>query len=150
MSTYTQNSFVPNCFLYLIVIKNSIFSPSAKKFAPSPRLHPQSDHTINTHKTSKNFMYGFVLGSLQFQSTGQNTHLTSKTVILPALAFKKNSTHLHSNQPKLSPVSESSTHPLQNNVCFFPLTSRPGSYAHKPTPCHCPLNEAKLHTLPLA
>ena len=36
------------------------------------------------------------------------------------LAFKKSSTHLHSNQPKLSPVSESSTHPLQNYVCFFP------------------------------
>ena len=71
-------------------------------------------------------MYGFVLGPLQFQSTGQNTHLTLKTAILPVLAFKKNSTHLHSNQPKLSPVSESSTHPLQNYVCFFPLTSRPG------------------------
>ena len=68
----------------------------------------------------------------------QNTHLTSKTVILAVLALKKNSTHLHSNQPKLSPVSESSTHPLQNYVCFFPLTSRSGSYAHKPTPCHCP------------
>ena len=48
------------------------------------------------------------------------------------LAFKKNSTPLHSNQPKLKPVSETSTHSLQNYVYFFPLTSRPGSYAHKP------------------
>ena len=61
----------------------------------------------------------FVLGPFQFQSTSQNTHSTSKTVILATLAFKKNSTHLHSNQPKLSPVSESSTHPLKNHVCFF-------------------------------
>ena len=38
------------------------------------------------------------------------------------LAFKKNSTHLHSDQPKMSPVSESSTHALQNYVCFFPLS----------------------------
>ena len=28
------------------------------------------------------------------------------------------------NRPKLSPVSESSTHPLRNHVCFFPLTSK--------------------------
>ena len=59
----------------------------------------------HTHKTSKNFMYAFVLGPLQFQPTGQNTHLISKTVVLAMLAFKKNPTHLHSNQPKLSPVS---------------------------------------------
>ena len=36
-----------------------------------------------------------VLGPLQFQSPGQNTHLTSKAVILGMLAFKTNSTHLH-------------------------------------------------------
>ena len=78
-----HKTFVPK-FLYMIMPKNSIFSPSAKKkFAPSPRP----------------------LGPLQFQSTGQNTHLTSKTVILAMLAFKKNLTHLHSNQPKLSPCS---------------------------------------------
>ena len=34
-------------------------------------------------------MYGFVLGPLQFHSTSQNTHLTSKAVILPVLASKK-------------------------------------------------------------
>ena len=38
-------------------------------------------------------MYGFVLGPLQFQSTSH-----SKTAVL---AFKKNSTYLHSNQPNL-------------------------------------------------
>ena len=134
-----HKKFVPICFLYLIMPKFLV--PQLKyRFAPSPRLHPQSDHIIHTHTHThtQNFTYGFVLAPLQFQSTGQNTHLTSKTVILAMLAFKKNSTHLHSNQPKLSPVSESSTHPLQNYVWFFPLTSRPGSYAHKPTPCHCP------------
>ena len=32
-------------------------------------------------------MYGFVLGPLRFQSTSQNTHLTSKAVILAVLAL---------------------------------------------------------------
>ena len=39
-------------------------------------------------------------------------------------------------QPILSPVSESSTHSLQNQMCLFLLTSRPGSYVHKSTHCH--------------
>ena len=77
--------FVPNCFLYLIMPKNSIFRPSVKiKCAPSPRPHPQSDHIINTH------MYGFVLGPLQFQSTGQNAHLTSKAIIWLCWLSRKN------------------------------------------------------------
>ena len=57
---------------------------------------------------------------------------------LAVLAFKKNSTHPNWKQLKPSPVLESSTHPLQNYTCFFPLTSGPGSYAHKPASCHCP------------
>ena len=39
-------------------------------------------------------------------------------------------------QPILNPVSESSTHSLQNQMCLFLLTSRPGSYVHKSTHCH--------------
>ena len=34
-------------------------------------------------------MYGFVLGPLQFQSTGQNTHLISKTVIFDYVGFQE-------------------------------------------------------------
>ena len=92
--------------------KKSIFSPSAriKVYTLSKAPPPVRPHH---HKPSKNFTYGLVLGPLQFQSTDQNTHLISKTVILPVLAFKKNLTHLHSNQPKLSPVPETSTQPLQ-------------------------------------
>ena len=116
--------------------KTSFFSASAKiKICTLSKAPPPVwQHHQHMHKTSKYFMYRFVLEPLQFQSTGQNTHLNSRTVILPVLA----STHLHSSQPKLSPVSESSTHSLQNNVCFSLLTSRPGSYAHKPTPWHWP------------
>ena len=128
VKVYTQDS-QKVCFLYLVMPKNSIFSSSAK--------HPLQGSTSTLSLTTSS-THTFALGPLQFQSTGQNTYLTSKTVILARLAFKKNSTHFHSNRPKLSPVSESSAHPLQNYVCFFPLTSRPGSYAHKPTPCHCP------------
>ena len=83
----------------------------------TPSLTTSSTHT---HKTGKNFTYGFVLGSLQYSSLQAKTqHLTSKTVILPVLAFKKNLPHLHSNQPKLSPVSESSTHPPQNYIIML-------------------------------
>ena len=115
--------------------KSSIFSPSAKiKICTLSKAPPP--HHQHTHKY---FTYGFVLGPIQFQSTSQNTHLTSKTVILAVLALKKNSTRLHSNQPQLKPVSESLTHCLQNYICFFPLTSRPGNYAHKPT-CVYPLS----------
>ena len=35
-------------------------------------------HCQNTHKISENFTYGFVMGPLQFQSTGQNLQLTFK------------------------------------------------------------------------
>lgn len=34
--------------------------------------------TSSTQNTSENKMHAFVLGPLQFQSTDQNTHLTSK------------------------------------------------------------------------
>ena len=111
----------------------------------TPSLTTSSTHT---HKTSKNFTYGFVLGPLQSQSTGQNTHLTSKTVILAVLAFKKNSTHLHSNQPKLSPVTESPTHPLQNYVCFFPLTSRPGKLCPQTYSLSLPLEWSQVTHIP--
>ena len=39
-------------------------------------------------------------------------------------------------QSQICAFSESSTHTLQNYLCFSPLTSRPGSYAQKPTLCH--------------
>ena len=68
------------------------------------------------------FTYGFVLGPLQFQSTGQNTHKNSNFVCAVLFIWHTshwNSTHLYSNQPTLCPVSESSTHPLQNYVFFF-------------------------------
>ena len=98
--------------------QTAIFSPSAKikvstlSKTPHPVWPP-------THRSSKNFTYGFILGPLQFQSTDQNTHLTSKTAILPVLAFKKNSTHLHSNPSKLSPVSKSSP-PTKPCMLFSP------------------------------
>ena len=51
---------------------------------------------------------------------------------LAMLGFINKLSHDYVNQLKVSPVSESSTHPLQNQV-FFPLTSRPWEYGHKPT-----------------
>ena len=80
--------------------------------------------------------YRFIKSSVLTQFKMYTESKNRKKVAV--LALKKNSTRHHSNQPKLKPVSESLTHSPQNYVCFFPLTSRPGSYACKPTPCHCP------------
>ena len=130
MSNRSQDSqkIGPNCFLCLIM---PIFSPSAiikictLSKAPPP-VWPH--HHQHTHKSSKNFTYGLVLGTTSIPVYKPKHKFDLKKSNLAVLAFKKNSTHLHSNQPKLKPVSESSTHSLRNYVCFFPLTSRPGSY----------------------
>ena len=81
--------------------KNLIFSSSAKikiyTLSKAPSSTPP--HHPHQHKTSENFTYGFVLGPLQFQSTGQNTHLTSKTAIwLCWLSRKTQHTHSQNNQ----------------------------------------------------
>ena len=63
--------------------------------------------------------YGFVLGPLQFQSTGQNTHLTSKTVILAILALK-NSTQPHSKPTKTEPSFRKLNSPPTKLCMHFP------------------------------
>ena len=118
-TTFTKSWYQTAFPTYLIMRKKLfIFSPSAKiKICTLSKAQPSVwPHHQHTRKTSENFTYGFVLGLLQVQSTSQNTHLT---VILAVLAFKRYSTHIHSNQPKLSPVSESWTHLLQNCVCLL-------------------------------
>jgi len=71
-SNSTQDS-QKGCTKLLSLPDNSIF------------MHPLQGFTLSfttssTHKKpSENFTYAFVLGPLQFQSTGQITHLTSKT-----------------------------------------------------------------------
>jgi len=46
--------------------KNPVLRPSTNvKFGPSPRPHPQSEPTVNTHTK----VYGFITGSLQVQAT---------------------------------------------------------------------------------
>ena len=82
-----------------------------------------------------------------FNSSQQaKTHIWSLKQQFGYVGFQEkfDTLHPHWNQPRLSPVSESSSHPLQT---YFPLTSRPGSYVQNlATPCHCPWNGAKLHT----
>ena len=131
MSRCTQihKKFVPNCFiLYLMMPKNSIFSPSAKikvctlSKVPPP-VWPHHQHT-HTQQVKKN-----LTTSLTHAKQVKKTHIwictgtTSIPVYRPKHTFdlknsnfagagcQENLMHLHS---KLSPVSESSTHPLQN------------------------------------
>ena len=64
----------------------SIFIPSAKILSKaSPSIWSHHHHT---HKTSEIFTYRFVLGPLQFQSTGWNTPLTWKNSKLAMLGSK--------------------------------------------------------------
>ena len=122
----------------------SIFSPSAKiKICKhsTPNLTISSTHTNQV----KTFTYEFVLRPLQFQSTSQNTHLTSITVILAVLAFKKNLTRLHSNQFQSAQLTPNKT--------TYAFSHSPPGQRVMPTNLHpvlAPRNEAKLHTLPLA
>ena len=55
---------------------------------------------------------------------------------------KKNSRYTHQNLLRSSPVSGSSPYPLQNYVCFSPLTSGLESFGHKSTPSDRPRIEA--------
>ena len=99
--------------------KNSIFSPSAKiNICTLSKAPPQSDHIINmhTHKISENLR-------MDFHGT------TSILVYRPKhTSDLKNSNFGYAGfqekfatpPPKLSQVSESSTHPLQNyRYAFF-------------------------------
>ena len=81
----------------------------------------QSDHIIKTHIQQVTF----VLRPLQFRSTARSKH----TFYLKKKKKKKKKNPeiwlcwlswqiWHTPNSKLSPVSESSTHPLQNYVCF--------------------------------
>ena len=135
MSKSTQDSQNVGTKLLSLPDNAKKFTSAKIKILTLSKGPPVWPHHQHTHKTSKNFTYVFVLGPLQFQSTGQSTHLTSKTVILLCWLSRKIQ---HTSTQTKSPVSESSTHPLQNYICFFLLTSRTGSYAHKPTRCHCP------------
>ena len=77
------------------------------KFAPSPRLHPQSDHT----QTSQNSLYGI--------RPVYRERLTTdfKNNNLAMLVWRK-FWHTSWNQLKLSQVSESSTYSLQTRYVF--------------------------------
>jgi len=54
--------------------------------------------------------------------------------------------HTHQNPLKPSPVSERSAYPLQNYVCFSPLTSGLESFGHKSAPSNRPWIEAYCPT----
>ena len=56
-------------------------------------------------------------------ATAKNSLSHWKARIWLPVAFKKNSWHTHKNPLKPSQVSERSAYPLQNCVCFSPLTS---------------------------
>ena len=119
--------------------KTQFWGPLASwKFEPSPRPHTHSDPIINKHtervKKLRLDLSWYALTS-QLQVKLSNT-LKRQGFGYPG--FQKNSRHTHQNWLKLSPVSERSAYPLQNYVCFSPLTSGLESFGHKSAPSHRP------------
>ena len=80
--TQDSQNVCTKSFLYLVynAKKPSIFRPSANIVISTLSMAPTPvwQHHQHTHETSKNFVYGLVLGPLQFQSTGQNTPFNLK------------------------------------------------------------------------
>ena len=119
-------------------IKTQFLVPQLKlKFAPSPSLHPMSDHIINTHTNQVKTLRMDCPGNTSIPLYRPKRTFDLKTVICLCWVIKKK---IDTPSPKPTKTESSSIHPqaLQNYVCFFPLTSRPRTYAHKHTPCHCP------------
>ena len=106
----------------LLLIENALklkfWGPLSNwKFEPSPKAHAHSDPIINKH-------------TKQVKKLGMDLSWHALN--------KKKSRHTHQNPLKSSPVSERSAYPLQNYVCFSPLTSGLESFGHKSTPSDRP------------
>ena len=78
-------------------------------------------------------MYGFVLGPHQFQSTSQNTHLTSKTVIIGCAGFQE----------------KFDTPPLKTETSYRKLNSLP-TKLHMLFPTHLQARELRPQTYSLS
>jgi len=94
-----------------------------------------------SHRADQKTRYGFIMVCTDLPATGQNSLTHGKERIWLSW-LSKNSRHTHQNCLKSSPVSERSAYPLQNYVCFSPLTSGLDSFGHKSTPSHRPCIEA--------
>jgi len=77
------------------------------------------------------------MACIELRVIGQNS-ITLKSKEFGNLCFQKKFRHIHQNWLKSSPVSERSAYPLQNYVCFSPLTSGLESFGHKSSPSHRP------------
>ena len=85
--------------------KNQFLVPQLKlKFAPSPSLHPMSDHIINTHTNQVKTLRMDCPGNTSIPLYRPKRTFDLKTVICLCWVIKKKLTHRHPNQPKLSPV----------------------------------------------
>ena len=108
----------------LLLLKTQFWGPLTENLNPLQRptniLTPSS---INTQNRSKNYIwiYHGMHWTLCYRQKNSLSHWKARNWL--PVAFKKCSRHTHQNSLKLSPVSERSANPLQNYVCFFPLTS---------------------------
>ena len=88
-----HKKFRPNCFLHL---KKIDFGTSAKiKFANSVRLHPQSDHIVNTHTQQvKTLHMDLSWDHLDF-SLDVKTHIWPQKQQFDYAGFQENLTQPH-------------------------------------------------------
>ena len=128
-------------------LKTPFLRPSNWKFEPSPKAHTHTltPSPINTQNRSRNYVwiYHGMHWTLCYRQKSLS-HWKSKD--LATRGFQKNSRHTHQNLLKTSPVSERSAYPLQNYICFSPLTSGLESFGHKSTPSDRPWIEAYCPT----
>ena len=134
-----QQKFGSNCSFSL---KTQFWGPLTENLNPLQRpTHTLTSSSINTQNRSKNYVwiYHGMHWTLRYR---QKLSITLKSKDLATRGFQKNSRHTHQNPLKPSPVSERSAYPLQNYVCFSPLTSGLESFGHKSTPSDRPWIEA--------
>ena len=105
--------------------------------------HTLTSSSINTQNRSKNYVwiYHGMHWTLSYRQKLTLYHTEKQGFGYPWLS-KQNSRHTHQYPLKPSPVSERSAYPLQNYICFSPLTSGLESFGHKSTPSDRPWIEA--------
>ena len=124
-------------------LKTQFWGPLTNwKFEPSSKAPTHSDLIINKHTEQVKKLH-MDLSWHVLNSTLQAKTLSHwKARIWLPVAFKKKFRHTYQNPLRLSPVSEMSAYPLQNYICFSPLTSGLESFGHKSTPSDRPCIEA--------
>ena len=111
------------------------------------QFHPLPDHIVNTHTNRWKLDWSLDHFNSSLQA---KIHSCSQQAAIWLCWLSRKIRHA----PPLKPTkTKPSFRKPSFNKTMHAFSNSPlgqGSYGHKPTPCHCPLNGANLHTFPLA